>query len=175
MLNWFSKNSFPKTPTYVKTRNWICSSELLFTGTLDYHQHGTIDYHQPMVQETNLDMLKCILGSEDLGDKCINQNVLFMDELKIISLVLFPQASQPSINQKKFKSLYFTSVARSCHVSNKPKADIAVILPPFSPSMLRSTGTRKRKEVKRRNSIVVTTENRTLDLPHRGTRTNQVR
>lgn len=58
-------------------------------------------YHQPMVQETNLDMLKCILGSEDLGDKCINQNVLFMDELKIISLVLFPQASQPSINQKK--------------------------------------------------------------------------
>lgn len=96
-------------------------------------------------------------------------------ELKIISLVLFPQASQPSINQKKFKSLYFTSVARNFHVSNKPKADSAVILPFSSPSMLRLTGTRKRKEVKRRNSIVVTTENRTLDLPHRGTRTNQQR
>ena len=99
-----------------------------------------------------------------------------MDELKIISLILFPQASQPSINQKKkFKSLYFKSVARNCHVSNKPKDDSAVILPPSSLSMLRLTGTRKRKEVKRNNSVVVTPENRPLDLPHRGTRTNQLR
>ena len=45
------------------------------------------------------------------------------------------------------------SVARNCHVSNKPKADIAVILPSSSPSMLRLTGTRRRKEVKRSNSI----------------------
>ena len=72
-----------------------------------------------------------------------------MDELKIISLILFPQASQPSINQKKkFKSLYFKSVARNCHVSNKPKDDSAVILPPSSLSMLRLTGTRKGKKSK---------------------------
>ena len=73
----------------------------LFTGTPDYHQHGAIDYHQPTVHKTNFDMLKCVLGSEAWGNKCINQNVLFIDELKIISLVLFAQASKPSIDPKK--------------------------------------------------------------------------